>query len=89
MAWYRCECGFITQVTPRPGNVIASVNHLHRSARVDGTSAIVRMEESRTPLTGWRPPHCGGCPIRVWRAIFRAPLPSSAPPKFGCARTRS
>ena len=52
MAWYRCECGFITQVTPRPGNVIASVNHLHRSARVDGTSAIVRMEESRTPITG-------------------------------------
>ena len=57
MAWYRCECGFITQVTPRRGNVIASVNHLHRSARVDGTSAIVRMEESRTPITrgdGWR-----------------------------------
>lgn len=52
MAWYRCECGFITQVTPRPGNVIASVNHLHRSARVDGTSAIVRMEESRTPTAG-------------------------------------
>jgi hypothetical protein len=52
MAWYRCECGFITQVTPRRGNVIASVNHLHRSARVDGTSAIVRMEESRTPITG-------------------------------------
>jgi hypothetical protein len=52
MAWYRCECGFFTQVTPRPGNVIASVNHLHRSARVDGTSAIVRMEESRTPTAG-------------------------------------
>ena len=52
MAWYRCECGFLTKVTPRPGNVIASVNHLHRSARVDGTSAIVRMEESRTPIAG-------------------------------------
>jgi hypothetical protein len=52
MAWYRCECGYLADVTPRPGNVIASVNHLHRSARVDGTSVIVRMEESRTPITG-------------------------------------
>jgi hypothetical protein len=52
MAWYRCECGFLTEVTPRPGNVITSVNHLHRTARIDGTSAIVRMEESRMPIGG-------------------------------------
>ena len=52
MAWYRCECGFLTEVTPRHGNVITSVNHLHRTARIDGTSAIVRMEESRTPISG-------------------------------------
>jgi hypothetical protein len=52
MAWYRCECGFLVELTPRPGNVIASVNHLHRSARVDGTSAIVRMEESQTGIAG-------------------------------------
>jgi len=30
---------------PQIGDTITSVCHLHRSARLDGTSAIIRMEE--------------------------------------------
>ena len=49
MGWYRCSCGFTIKATPRFGDSIVSVNHLHRAARVDGTSAIVRMEEIPGP----------------------------------------
>ena len=47
MAWYRCSCGALQEETPRLGDVIVSVYHLHRSARLDGASSIVRMEEIR------------------------------------------
>jgi hypothetical protein len=45
MSWYQCSCGFMTEMTPRFGDTITSVIHLHRSARVDGGSGVVRMEE--------------------------------------------
>jgi hypothetical protein len=45
MSWYRCSCGFRKEITPRLGDTITSVCHLHRSARLDGSAAIVRMEE--------------------------------------------
>lgn len=61
MAWYQCSCGFLQEVTPKIGDTVASVNHLHRSARVDGTSAIVRMEEIPYP------------PSRRVEADFRVP----------------
>lgn len=47
MAWYRCSCGALKEETPRLGDVIVSVYHLHPSARLDGRAAIVRMEEIR------------------------------------------
>jgi hypothetical protein len=47
MAWYRCSCGALKEETPRLGDVIVSVYHLHRSARLDGASSIERMEEIR------------------------------------------
>lgn len=49
MAWYRCSCGFVTEATPRFGESIVSVSHLHRGARVDGTSSIVRMDKIPDP----------------------------------------
>jgi hypothetical protein len=49
MGWYRCSCGFMTEATPRFGDSIVSVSHLHRAAQVDGTSSIVRMEEIAGP----------------------------------------
>ena len=45
MAWYRCSCGFRQEITPQLGDTITSACHLHRSTRLDGTAAIVRMEE--------------------------------------------
>lgn len=45
MAWYRCSCGFRKEITPRVGDTITSACHLHRSTRLDGSAAIVRMEE--------------------------------------------
>lgn len=50
MGWYQCSCGFLTEMRPQIGDTIASVCHLHRSARIDGGSAIVRMEEIPDPL---------------------------------------
>ena len=50
MGWYQCSCGFQKEVAPQLDNSIISVHHLHRSARVDGTSAIVRMEEMADSL---------------------------------------
>lgn len=49
MGWYRCTCGFMTEATPRIGDSIASVSHLHRATRLDGTASIVRMEEIQAP----------------------------------------
>lgn len=49
MAWYRWPCGFITEVRPRFGYSIVSVSHLHKASRLDGTSAIARMEEIPDP----------------------------------------
>lgn len=45
MAWYQCSCGVLKEETPRLGDTIVSIYHLHRSARFDGGSAIVRMQE--------------------------------------------
>jgi hypothetical protein len=45
VSWYRCPCGFVTEATPQFGDSIVSLSHLHRAARVDGGSSIVRMEE--------------------------------------------
>lgn len=50
MAWYRCACGEFKEATPRFGDTIVSIYHLHRSERLDGGSALVRMEE--VPLLG-------------------------------------
>lgn len=47
MAWYLCSCGALKEETPRVGDCIVSVYHLHRSARLDGAAAVVRMEEVR------------------------------------------
>jgi hypothetical protein len=45
MSWYRCSCGFVAELTPRFGNTIVSVTHLHRAAHVDGSSVPERMVE--------------------------------------------
>lgn len=50
MAWYQCSCGFRKEITPRLGDTITSACHLHRSTRLDGSAAIVRMEEISTAL---------------------------------------
>lgn len=49
MGWYQCSCGFITEETAMAGSSVVSVHHLHRSARVDGSGAIARMEEIPDP----------------------------------------
>lgn len=49
MSWYQCPCGFVTEATPRFGDSITSVSHLHRGTRLDGTSSIVRMDEISDP----------------------------------------
>jgi hypothetical protein len=49
MAWYRCSCGALREETPRIGDSIVSVYHLHHSARLNGGSAIVLMEEVPSP----------------------------------------
>lgn len=49
MAWYQCSCGVLKEISPQLGETITSVNHLHRSARLDGTATIVRMEEIPGP----------------------------------------
>lgn len=52
MGWYQCRCGFLTEKAPGLGESIVSVYHLHTSARLDGTAAIVRMEGIPEPLPG-------------------------------------
>ncbi len=49
MGWYQCSCGLLAEETPTAGDTLVSVYHLHRSARVDGSGAIVRMEEIPDP----------------------------------------
>ncbi len=49
MAWYQCSCGVLKEVSPQLGETITSVNHLHRSARLDGTAMIFRMEQIPDP----------------------------------------
>ncbi len=48
MGWYRCACGYMTEATPRFGDSIVSLYHLHHAARVD-RSSIARMEEVPDP----------------------------------------
>lgn len=50
VALFQCSCGVRVEMEPRFGDEITSVSHIHRSARLDGTSAIVRMEEIRVPV---------------------------------------
>lgn len=52
MAWYQCSCGALKEETALLGDTIVSVYHVHRSARLDGGSAIMRMEEIPTPPPG-------------------------------------
>ncbi|HYM70361.1 MAG TPA: hypothetical protein VEZ44_12250 [bacterium] len=52
MAWYRCACGFLTEQSPQYGDVVVSVYHLHPAARVDGSSAVVRMAPLPDPARG-------------------------------------
>jgi hypothetical protein len=59
MGWYRCSCGALKETAPRIGDSIVSVYHLHRSARLDGGSAIVLMEEVPAPPPE-REVHLGG-----------------------------
>lgn len=49
MAWYRCTCGALKEAAPRFGDAVVSVYHLHPSARLDGGSALVAMEEVPDP----------------------------------------
>lgn len=49
MAWYRCSCGALKEATPRFGDAVVSIYHLHRSARLDGASDAVEMEEVPAP----------------------------------------
>lgn len=52
MAWYQCSCGALKEETPHLGDTLVSVYHVHRSARLDGGSAIVRMEQISVPPSG-------------------------------------
>ena len=51
MAWYQCSCGFRKEVPPQFGDTVTSVIHLHRCARVDGTSAVAWMKEISVPVS--------------------------------------
>lgn len=56
MSCYRCSCGFTSETAPRFGDEIVSVMHLHSAARIDGTAAVVRMEEVPPQACGENPP---------------------------------
>ncbi|HKX17369.1 MAG TPA: hypothetical protein VJT33_05100 [bacterium] len=49
MAWYRCSCGALKEATPRFGDAVVSIYHLHPSMRLDGGSDAVEMEEVPAP----------------------------------------
>ena len=75
MALYQCSCGVRVEMKPRFGDAITSVNHLHPSSRLDGTSTIVRMEEIRMPAAAG-PSSSGGSTLgRPGRRIPRGPSP--------------
>jgi len=50
MSHYRCSCGFRAELTPRLGDAIVSVIHLHRAARIDGSSVPERMVQTLQPV---------------------------------------
>jgi len=60
MAWYRCSCGALREKTPRIGDAIVSVYHLHGSTRLDGGSTIILMEEVPAPPPEPEVRTCGG-----------------------------
>ena len=49
MAWVRCQCGYMTQIEPREGEIV-SAYHLHRQSRIDGTVHAIRMELLPDPV---------------------------------------
>ena len=49
MGRFQCSCGFLAERTPQVGDSIVSVYHLHRSARLDGGTSLVRMTEMPEP----------------------------------------
>ena len=55
MSWYQCSCGFVMEMMPHFGGELVSILHVHRSARLDGTSALVSMVEIRRPFAASRP----------------------------------
>ena len=55
MSWYQCSCGFVTEMMPQFDGEIVSVMHVHRSARLDGTSALVSMAEIQWPFAASPP----------------------------------
>jgi hypothetical protein len=76
MGWYRCSCGFMAKATPRFGDSIVSVSHLHQAGRVDGTSSIVRMEEITDPAIERENPRTA--PTRTAREASASPRPVAA-----------
>jgi len=47
---FRCQCGFMIEVTPQFGDSVVSSYHLHKGPRLDGGSSVVRMEEIPAPV---------------------------------------
>ena len=75
MALYQCSCGVRIEMRPQFGDAITSVNHLHRSSRLDGTSTTVRMEEIRMPAAADPPSSGESTRGRPGRRIPRGPSP--------------
>ncbi len=78
MGWYRCACGFMTEATPLIGDSITSVSHLHRATRLDGTSSIVRMQETHAPALD-RETACAVVPRGAHPKESAVTTPSSLP----------
>ncbi len=78
MGWYRCTCGFMTEATPRIGDSIASVSHLHPGTRLDGTASIMRMEEIQAPALD-RETACAVVPRGAHPKESAVTTPSSLP----------
>lgn len=70
MSCYQCPCGFVTAMTPRFGGEIVSIMHLHRSALIDGSSAVVPMVEIPCPSAA--------APIDSDALVQPEPLPLAA-----------
>jgi len=71
VALFQCACGARVEMEPRFGDEITSVSHLHRSARLDGTALIVRMEEVRVPDAADPAPPAKSTPGRLGRRTAR------------------